>query len=73
MFRRCPKAFHNNYNCINHIGVIIANILSETPSARNLHHIETNQQICNANLLTGFYMTQAPTKGTSTQALVKEF
>ena len=22
MFRRCPKAFHNNYNCINHIGVI---------------------------------------------------
>ena len=19
MFRRCPKAFHNNYNCINHI------------------------------------------------------
>ena len=22
MFRRCPKAFHNNYSCINHIGVI---------------------------------------------------
>ena len=22
MFRRCPEAFHNNYNCINHIGVI---------------------------------------------------
>ena len=22
MFRRCPKAFHNNYNRINHIGVI---------------------------------------------------
>ena len=46
MFRGYPKAFHNNYNCINHIGVIIANILSETPSARNLLHIETNQQIC---------------------------
>ena len=22
MFKRCPKVFHNNYNCINHIGVI---------------------------------------------------
>ena len=22
MFRRCPKAFHNNCNCIKHIGVI---------------------------------------------------
>ena len=22
MFRRYPKAFDNNYNCINHIGVI---------------------------------------------------
>ena len=22
MFRRCSKAFHNSYNCINHIGVI---------------------------------------------------
>ena len=59
MFRRCPKAFHNNYNCINHIGVIyiymsfIANILSETPTARNPHQIETDQQTCNANLLTG--------------------
>ena len=21
MFRRCPKVFQNNYNCINHIGV----------------------------------------------------
>ena len=21
-FRRCPKAFHNNYNCINHIGTL---------------------------------------------------
>ena len=51
MFRRCPKAFHNNYNCINHTGVIIANILSEAPSARN-HHIHRNHptnlhlQIC---------------------------
>ena len=51
----------------------IANILSETPSARNLHHIETNQQICNANLLTGFYMTRVPTKVASAHALVKEF
>ena len=22
MFRRCHKAFYNNYDCINHIGVI---------------------------------------------------
>ena len=22
MFRRRPNAFHNNYNCINHIGII---------------------------------------------------
>ena len=50
----------------------IANILWETPLARNLHHIETNQQICNANLLTGFYMTRVSTKDASTQALVKE-
>ena len=41
---------------------LIANIFSETPSARN-------QQTCNANILTGFYMTWFPTKGTSTQAL----
>ena len=27
----------------------IANILSETPSARNVHHIETNQPTCSAN------------------------
>ena len=31
----------------------IANILSETSTARNPHQIETDQQTCNANLLTG--------------------
>ena len=39
MFRGCPKAFHNNYNCINHIGVIypylFGDTLSKTPFWRH--------------------------------------
>ena len=27
MFRRWPKVFHNNYNCINHTGVIYSQYL----------------------------------------------
>ena len=38
MFRRCPKAFHNNYNCVNHIGVIydqypFGDILGKKPAS----------------------------------------
>ena len=73
MFRRCPKTFHNNCNCINHIGVIYSQYpFGDTFSKRNPGHIETNQQICNANLLTGFYVTRVCTTGASAQALVKE-
>ena len=43
----------------------MANILSETFSVRSPHHIQTNQQTCNPNLLTGFYTTRVPTKGAS--------
>ena len=50
----------------------IANILVETPSATVLHHIETSQRTCTANLLTDFYMTQVSTKGASAHSLVKE-
>ena len=71
MFRGCLRAFHNNYNCINHKGVIYR----QNPFGDILgtYHIETTQQICNAKVLTGFYITRIPTKDASAQALVKEF
>ena len=74
---KCLEDVRKRFTAITTVLIIyvsfIANILSETPSVRNPHHIETNQQTCDANLLTGFYMTRVPTKGASLQALVKEF
>ena len=73
MFRRCLETFHNNCNFINHIGVIYSQYPFADTSARETQtHIETNQQTCNANLLTGFYLTRVRTTGASAQVLVKE-
>ena len=64
MFRRCSKTFHNNYNCINHTCVIFSQYpFRDTISKKPVSH-RNQSKICNANLLTGFYMTQVPTKGT---------
>ena len=46
---------------------------SETSFSKTLHGIETSQMICNANQLTGFYMTQVFTKGVSEQTIANLF
>ena len=39
MFRRCLKAFHNNDNCINHIGVIYSQYpFGDTLSKKPVSH-----------------------------------
>ena len=51
--------------------LVIFNLCSETPFSKNLHRVETNQLICIANQLAGFYMIQAFTESFSEQTAVE--
>ena len=45
----------------------------ETPFSKNSNHIEISQMTCNANQLTGFYMTRVLRKDVSEQTPVNLF
>ena len=57
MFRRCPKAFPNNYNCINHIGVIYSQYIFRDTLGNKPASYRNQQTNLQCKSTGGFFMT----------------